>query len=65
MEVPFVALEQALADPAYQTKETYAKPFGVSWLHRWAETRGMKSRVAEEPAAPPAVEAQYKHLAGK
>ncbi len=32
----FVSLEKALEDPAYQTNDHIAKPWGISWLHRWS-----------------------------
>jgi len=37
----FVSLEQALADTAYRSADTYVGPVGPSWLIRWATTRGM------------------------
>jgi peptidoglycan-N-acetylglucosamine deacetylase len=36
----FVALEQALRDPAYASPDGYVGPYGPSWLRRWAD--GMK-----------------------
>ena len=36
----FVSLEQALGDPAYQLPDRYVGAQGISWLHRWAITRG-------------------------
>lgn len=46
----FITLDQALKDPAYQLPDTYAGPKGLSWLHRWASTKGMK--MTEEPREP-------------
>lgn len=46
----FVSLEQALRDGAYESEDAYAGPRGLSWLHRWALTRGMELR--QEPREP-------------
>ena len=35
----FVALAEALADPAYDSADTYTGPAGISWIHRWAISR--------------------------
>ncbi|HJS43031.1 MAG TPA: polysaccharide deacetylase family protein [Gemmatimonadales bacterium] len=43
----FVSLEQALADTAYRSVDTYVGPVGPSWLVRWATTRGIT--VPDEP----------------
>ena len=43
----FVTLGEALADPAYASEDGYAGRAGVSWLQRWALTRGM--RLTPEP----------------
>jgi hypothetical protein len=45
----FIALEEALRDPAYRLPDDYAGPRGPSWLTRWAVTRG------EKPSDPPEV----------
>ena len=47
----FVSLDEALMDPAYQQPDDYVGPRGLSWLHRWALTRGIELR--EEPRDPP------------
>jgi peptidoglycan/xylan/chitin deacetylase (PgdA/CDA1 family) len=46
----FISLDQALQDPAYRLPDNYAGPEGLSWLHRWALTKGMKLR--REPSEP-------------
>ncbi len=38
----FVPVERALADPAYRSRDTYTGREGLSWLQRWAITRGME-----------------------
>jgi peptidoglycan/xylan/chitin deacetylase (PgdA/CDA1 family) len=56
----FVPLEEALEDPAYRSPDEYAARKGVSWIQRWAITRGEEpgeqppvSRWVEETAYPP------------
>lgn len=46
----FISLEQALQDPAYRQAETYTGPVGISWLQRWAITKGQGFR--KEPPLP-------------
>ncbi|HEY0670985.1 MAG TPA: polysaccharide deacetylase family protein [Longimicrobiales bacterium] len=46
----FVSLDRALEDPAYQLADSYAGPRGLSWLHRWAFSKGMP--ITEEPREP-------------
>lgn len=49
----FVALEAALGDPAYDSPDTYTGPAGITWLHRWALTRGVeKAFFRGEPETP-------------
>lgn len=47
----FSSLEQVLADSAYRSADMYVGPSGVSWLIRWAETRGI--RIPAEPREEP------------
>ncbi|HEX8708993.1 MAG TPA: hypothetical protein VF723_12170, partial [Pyrinomonadaceae bacterium] len=46
----FIALEQALKDKAYQLPDKYTGPVGISWLQRWAITKGLGFR--KEPYLP-------------
>lgn len=48
----FVALEAALADPAYATPDRYVGPNGPSWLHRWSVAKGAPLRLRDEPDPP-------------
>ena len=49
----FVALDEALADPAYQSADTYTGPGGITWIHRWAMTRNVdRSMFRGEPETP-------------
>lgn len=46
----FVSLDEALRDPAFSRPDAYVGPGGITWLHRWAITRGLpKSTFAGEP----------------
>ncbi len=47
----FISLEEALRDPAYQSKDDYVGPYGISWLHRWAVSKGLP-RDQNEPDPP-------------
>ena len=46
----FVTLDRALADPAYSLPEAYVGFRGLSWVHRWAQSKGMK--LKSEPQVP-------------
>ena len=49
----FITLAQALADPAYASRDEYFGPAGISWLHRWGLTNGYKGATfAGEPVVP-------------
>ncbi len=49
----FIDLETALADPAYDSPDTYVGAGGITWLHRWAITRDVdRSMFRGEPATP-------------
>lgn len=50
---PFVSLETALGDSAYESPDDWTGSGGISWLHRWALARGVpKSFYAGEPETP-------------
>ena len=40
----FITLEEAVQDKAYQQPDTYTGPTGISWLQRWAITKGGQFR---------------------
>jgi len=46
----FISLEQALRDAAYQLPDRYVGEGGISWIHRWGQTKGMP--ILGEPDAP-------------
>ncbi len=39
----FVTLEEAMADPAYDSPDRYAGPAGTSWMFRWDATQAVES----------------------
>lgn len=47
----FVSLDAAMKDKAYQQPDKYTGPVGISWIQRWAITKGMGFR--KEPPLPP------------
>lgn len=38
----FISLIEALEDDAYRSPDRYIGPAGITWLHRWALTKGKK-----------------------
>jgi len=49
----FANLDDVLADSVYRSADTYVGPAGITWLHRWALTRGLRGSVfAGEPEVP-------------
>lgn len=47
----FVPLDDALADPAYRSRDDYVGEVGISWLQRWLVTRGQPFRKEPEMSA--------------
>lgn len=49
----FTALPETLEDPAYASPDTWTGAGGITWLHRWAITRGAdRSMFRGEPTTP-------------
>jgi peptidoglycan/xylan/chitin deacetylase (PgdA/CDA1 family) len=49
----FVPLDAAVSDPAYLSPDTFTGAGGISWIHRWALTKGGAAAVLpDEPAVP-------------
>jgi peptidoglycan/xylan/chitin deacetylase (PgdA/CDA1 family) len=48
----FVSLDEAMSDPAYQTKDTVVTTFGPSWLWRWMKSKGMEISFEGDPEPP-------------
>ena len=46
----FISIDRALEDPAYRLADKYAGPQGLSWIHRWASSKGL--RTPTEPREP-------------
>ena len=41
----FISLDQAFQDKAYLTPDGYVGPAGISWLHRWAVSKGTPLKI--------------------
>ena len=48
----FVTLDQAMADPAYQTRDTYISKYGPTWFFRWSKSKGMNLDFSGDPDPP-------------
>ena len=48
----FVTLDQAMADPAYQTPNTFITRHGPTWLFRWAKSEGKNLDFSGDPDPP-------------
>lgn len=48
----FITLEEALKDNAYNSPDTFIGAGGISWLHRWAVTKGKEYVLPDEPYTP-------------
>jgi peptidoglycan/xylan/chitin deacetylase (PgdA/CDA1 family) len=49
----FITLDRALEDNAYQSEDTFTGTGGITWIHRWALTRGIDRKFfAGEPETP-------------
>ena len=45
----FITLEEALADEAYRSPDTYVGRWGISWLHHWELTASGKRSLPPDP----------------
>jgi peptidoglycan/xylan/chitin deacetylase (PgdA/CDA1 family) len=52
----FVTLEEAQADPAYKTPDTFLTEYGLMWAYRWAKEKDIKVDGSLEPEEPKWVE---------
>jgi len=58
----FVTLDEALTDPAYALPDEFVGSGGITWLHRWALTRGERGEFfLGEPGVPPFVQDAFDH----
>ena len=48
----FVTLDKVMADPAYETKDTYVNKYGPTWLFRWSKSKGMNLDFSGDPDPP-------------
>lgn len=48
----FVTLDKVMADPAYETKDTYVNRYGPTWLFRWSKSKGMDLDFSADPNPP-------------
>src|SRR5687767_5456995 len=48
----FVTLDAVMADPAYQTKDTYITKYGPSWLVRWTVSKDLDVSFSGDPDPP-------------
>jgi len=49
----FTTLDTAVADPAYDSPDTFIGAGGISWIHRWALTKGGSAAILpDEPEVP-------------
>lgn len=48
----FETLDKVLADPAYQTKDTFVTNFGPTWFFRWSKSKGMNLDFSGDPDPP-------------
>ena len=48
----FVSLDTVMADPAYQTKDTYVTKYGPSWFFRWSQSKGLDVSFRGDPDPP-------------
>jgi peptidoglycan/xylan/chitin deacetylase (PgdA/CDA1 family) len=48
----FVTLDEAMADPAYQTKDTLVSDRGPTWLWRWMRSMEMNLSFKDDPEPP-------------
>jgi peptidoglycan/xylan/chitin deacetylase (PgdA/CDA1 family) len=60
----FVTLDTVMADPAYQTKDTYVSKGGPSWLWRWMKSKGMDLSFNGDPDPPKWILDSYYKIQG-
>jgi peptidoglycan/xylan/chitin deacetylase (PgdA/CDA1 family) len=48
----FISLDEAMSDPAYETKDTYVGKTGPTWLWRWMKSKGMNINFKDDPEPP-------------
>ncbi len=48
----FITLDEAMRDPAYQTKDVNVSRNGPTWLWRWMKSKGMNVSFKDDPEPP-------------
>lgn len=48
----FVSLDEAMASPAYETRDNWVGKMGPTWLWRWMKSKGMNISFAADPEPP-------------
>jgi peptidoglycan/xylan/chitin deacetylase (PgdA/CDA1 family) len=48
----FITLDEAMRDPAYQTKDTVVSDRGPTWLWRWSKSLGLNISFKDDPDPP-------------
>lgn len=48
----FITLDQAMSDPAYQTKDVLVTKSGPTWLWRWTKSKGQNVSFKADPEPP-------------
>ncbi|MDQ3013574.1 MAG: polysaccharide deacetylase family protein [Acidobacteriota bacterium] len=48
----FITLDEAMADPAYRTKDTLVSDRGPTWLWRWSKSLGLNISFKDDPDPP-------------
>lgn len=48
----FVTLDKVMADPAYQTRDTYVGTYGPTWLFRWSKSKRLDVDFSGDPDPP-------------
>jgi peptidoglycan/xylan/chitin deacetylase (PgdA/CDA1 family) len=61
----FIPMEQALADPAYETRDDFVGSDGISWLLRWQPALGKPIGYRDSPEPPQWVQDEYHELNSK
>lgn len=45
----FISLDEALRDPVYRLPDRFASEKGISWIHRWGQTKGIPIQYEPDP----------------
>ena len=55
----FISLKEALEDTSYNSPDTFFGAGGISWLHRWALTKGMNKDIFKSDLPVPGYVKEY------